>query len=167
MTREIETESLRLYVIGDIHGRLDLLENLIQKIRRDAEARGGESLTVTLGDYIDRGPDSCGVLDCLIRKPFPARYIALKGNHEALLEAFLQDPTSGMPWLRLGGMKTLHSYGVSVPSTTVQASYEEIADQLRALMPPEHLQFLRIAKNIAELGKIFSVSCRNSSWSSL
>jgi hypothetical protein len=84
--REIDTERLRLYVIGDIHGRLDLLENLIQKIRRDAETCGGESLTVTLGDYIDRGPDSFGVLDCLISKPFPAHYIALKGNHEALLD---------------------------------------------------------------------------------
>jgi serine/threonine protein phosphatase 1 len=152
---EIDTEHLRLYVIGDIHGRLDLLKNLIQKIRRDAETCAGESLTVTLGDYIDRGPDSFGVLDCLTSKPFPAHYIALKGNHEALLGAFLRDPAIGLDWLRLGGKETMSSYGLSVPSTLMPGNYQEMADQLRASIPPEHLRFLETLKTSLISGRYF------------
>jgi serine/threonine protein phosphatase 1 len=81
-----------LYVIGDIHGRLDLLEQLIERINLDIKSREGEAVIVTLGDYVDRGPNSSGVLDRLANNPFEGRYVALKGNHEALLEAFLANP---------------------------------------------------------------------------
>src|SRR5436190_24352075 len=84
----------RLYVIGDIHGRSDLLDRMIAAIARDLEENPiAESLTVTLGDYIDRGPDSRGVLDRLTANPFPTEFIALKGNHELMLESFLRDPS--------------------------------------------------------------------------
>jgi serine/threonine protein phosphatase 1 len=64
----------RLYVIGDIHGRSDLLDQMIQKISRDLAENPAQSATaVTLGDYFDRGPDSRGVLDRLARNPFPIR----------------------------------------------------------------------------------------------
>ena len=64
----------RLYVIGDIHGRSDLLDRLVVEITRDLEANPvGAALTVTLGDYVDRGPDSRGVLERLVRNPFPTR----------------------------------------------------------------------------------------------
>ncbi len=92
----------RLYVIGDIHGRLDLLDKLIDAIHRDVEAHNGESLTVTLGDYVDRGPNSRGVIDRLLTNPFPGDYVALKGNHEALLETFLNRPDIGNYWRQLG-----------------------------------------------------------------
>jgi len=89
----------RVYVVGDIHGRSDLLDRIVKEIKRDIEAKPApESLTVTLGDYVDRGPDSCGVLDRLIANPFPTQYIALKGNHEELFEAFLSDPTVASQW---------------------------------------------------------------------
>ena len=78
----IEAHS-RVYVVGDIHGRSDLLDRMVEEINRDLETKpAAEALTVTLGDYIDRGPDSRGVLDRLICNPFPTEYIALKGNHE-------------------------------------------------------------------------------------
>ena len=96
-----QTRQRRFYAIGDIHGRLDLLERAIAAIDRDVEERGPAALTVTLGDYIDRGPDSRGVIDRLSSNPFPTPYVALKGNHEALLEAFLADPKSvcsGADW---------------------------------------------------------------------
>ena len=81
-------------------------------MRRDAGERGAKSLTVTLGDYVDRGPKSRGVIERLARNPFPGDYVALKGNHEALLEAFLADPRTGEHWQRLGGVQTLQSFGV-------------------------------------------------------
>ena len=64
----IPNENERLYVIGDVHGRLDLLDRVIAAIHRDVEEHGPGALTVTLGDYIDRGPTSRGVLDRL-RQP--------------------------------------------------------------------------------------------------
>jgi serine/threonine protein phosphatase 1 len=74
---------------------LDLLNRLIDEIDRDAKEHGANCLTVTLVDYIDRGPNSRGVLDRLLRNPFPGDYVALKGNHEAILETFLEDPATG------------------------------------------------------------------------
>ena len=97
--------SMRLYVIGDIHGRADLLDQIVEKIRDDiATHREIDCVTVTLGDYVDRGPNSRGVIDRLSRNPFPTRYIGLKGNHEALLEAFLQNPSVADHWRKLGGL---------------------------------------------------------------
>ena len=141
----IANENTRLYVIGDIHGRLDLLDQMIGYIEQDARVYGGNCLTVTLGDYIDRGPDSRGVLDRLANNPFPGPYVALKGNHEDLLEQFLQDPSSGERWRRLGGLETLNSFGVPVASLMVGRNYEQAAEQLRATLSPEHDEILGVA----------------------
>ncbi len=84
----------RAYVIGDIHGRSDLLDRMVNQIFRDLDANPvRDCVTVTIGDYIDRGPDSRGVLDRLAHNPFPTRFVALKGNHEALFETFLPHPS--------------------------------------------------------------------------
>ena len=84
---EISVDDIRLYIIGDIHGRSDLLDQTVNEIHRDIEKHGWrENLTITLGDYVDRGPDSRGVLERLASNPFPGQYIALKGNHEVLFE---------------------------------------------------------------------------------
>ena len=147
-------ENARLYVIGDIHGRLDLLNQVIGAIYRDVEAYGSVALTVTLGDYIDRGPASRGVLDRLISNPFPTPFVALKGNHEALLEAFLANPAVGKHWRSLGGAETLHSYGVPV-GMLMAADYAEAADRLRAALPAEHLSFLHSLKTSFSHGKYF------------
>ena len=144
---KIPKENARLYVIGDIHGRVDLLDRVIAAIHRDVEKHGPDALTVTLGDYIDRGPASRGVLDRLIGNPFPTPYIALKGNHEALLESFLADPAvAGEYWRGLGGLETLHSYGVPVSGLMTKERYEEAAERLRAAMPAEHMRFLQSLK---------------------
>ena len=85
------TDDQRLYVIGDIHGRSDLLDEVIQEIGQDlVDNPPDNAIVVTLGDYVDRGPDSRGVLDRLARNPFPIPYVALKGNHEELFELFLE-----------------------------------------------------------------------------
>ena len=148
-------EDARLYVIGDIHGRLDLLDRVIEAIHRDVEAHGSGALTVTLGDYIDRGPASRSVLDRLIGNPFPTRLIALKGNHEALLERLLANPTLGEHWRNFGGAETLHSYGVPAGTLMAGKDYTAAADRLRAALPMEHFAFLQSLKTSFSHGKYF------------
>jgi serine/threonine protein phosphatase 1 len=138
---------VRLYVIGDIHGRSDLLDRIVDEIYRDMEKyKGGECLTVTLGDYVDRGPDSRGVLDRLVRNPFPTDYIALKGNHEVLFETFLRDPSTGANWRRLGGLETLASYGIPMSELMLGKGFDDAVHALRAAVPKEHLRFLSALK---------------------
>ena len=139
-------QNARLYVIGDIHGRLDLLDDAIAAIKRDVEAQGLDALTVTLGDYVDRGPKSRGVIDRLLANPFPTPHVALKGNHELLLETFLVDPATGQHWCRLGGLETLLSYGVSDRGPRMGEHYDEASAQLRDAMPAEHIKFLHSLK---------------------
>ena len=145
----------RCYVIGDIHGRLDLLDQLIAKINRDAKEHGADCLTVTLGDYIDRGPNSRGVLDRLLSNPFPGPYVALKGNHEALLEKFLVDPASGLDWRWVGGLETLHSFGIPVEPLMLGKNYEQAAEQLRASLSPGHQRFLASLRISLTFGQYF------------
>src|SRR5262245_34696893 len=134
---------MRLYIIGDIHGRSDLLDQMVAKIQDDIASHGEtDCLTVTLGDYVDRGRDSRGVLERLSRNPFPTRYVALKGNHEALLEMFLSNPAIGDQWRHLGGLETLDSYGVPIQEVMWGLGFEEAARALRAAIPPHHSQFL-------------------------
>ena len=148
--------SMRLYVIGDIHGRADLLDQIVEKIRDDiATHREIDCVTVTLGDYVDRGPNSRGVIDRLSRNPFPTRYIGLKGNHEALLEAFLRDPSVADRWRKLGGLETMHSYGVPISELMVGRGYDQAAKALKAAMPPEHIRFLSSLEPFVMIGKYF------------
>jgi serine/threonine protein phosphatase 1 len=146
----------RLYVIGDIHGRSDLLDTMIAEIKRDLDARPpAAALTVTLGDYIDRGPDSRGVLDRLTQRAFPTRHVALKGNHEELFQAFLTDPAVGPQWRHLGGLETLHSYGVAVGELMRGRGFEEACAALRKAVPEEHLRFLSALKLSVSAGRYF------------
>jgi Calcineurin-like phosphoesterase len=146
----------RVYVIGDIHGRSDLLDSMIEQIEVDLkQSPVAAGLTVTLGDYVDRGPDSRGVLDRLASNPFPTEYIALKGNHEALFEAFLRDPTIASEWRRLGGLETLHSYGVSVAAVMIGKGFGQASKALRQAVPEEHFWFLGSLKLSLSVGDYF------------
>jgi serine/threonine protein phosphatase 1 len=144
----------RIYAIGDIHGRCDLLDRAIEAIARDVAAHGPAALTVTVGDYIDRGPDSRGVIDRLAGNPFPTPYVALKGNHEDILETFLAAPETGPYWRGQGGHETLQSYGVRVGRLT-GPSYAKVRDALRRTMPPAHVEFLRALKTSHSHGRYF------------
>jgi serine/threonine protein phosphatase 1 len=114
-----------------------------------------DGLTVTLGDYVDRGPDSRGVLERLAKNPFPTEYIALKGNHEALLEAFLHDPVVGSHWRQLGGLETLHSYGVPVAAVMIGKGFEEASKRLGQAIPEDHLRFLASLQLSVSVGDYF------------
>ena len=104
-----------VYAIGDVHGCLAELRALQDLIVEDAADRPGDKLLVTIGDYVDRGPDSAGVIDFLGLPP-PAGFsrICLAGNHEAMMLAHIQSPARNMQWLDFGGDETLLSYGIPV-----------------------------------------------------
>ncbi len=143
----------RVYAIGDVHGCADRLEAMHALIREDLAARPiAEPTIVHLGDYIDRGDNSAGVLARLVRgwrsDPSP-RVINLKGNHEAMLLAALDEvkPESVMHWLSNGGSETLGSWGLSPRSRPLQ---------WRQHIPPEQLAFLRgLAVSHRQGGYIF------------
>ena len=119
-------EGLRVYAIGDIHGRLDLLETLARRIEADLRDAPTLTLTVTifLGDYVDRGPSSAGVLDRLARRDFPTEFLALRGNHEEVMLKFLEEPEILESWRNYGGLETLHSYGIDVLPAMRGLGYE-------------------------------------------
>lgn len=103
------------YAVGDVHGRLDLLLDLLVRIEADADGRPHRF--VFLGDYIDRGLDSAGVVACLrnLQDMRAADAVCLKGNHEALLLRAMQKPDATELWLYNGGDATLASYGAAGP----------------------------------------------------
>jgi serine/threonine protein phosphatase 1 len=134
---------------------LDLLDRLIADIARDAKGQEENALTVTLGDYVDRGPNSRGVLNRLVGHPFPGDYVALKGNHEAILQAFLDNPAILDEWRRLGGLETLQSFGISLAPLMKGKNYVEAAKQLRDALSSPQTKFLASLKMSLTIGHYF------------
>lgn len=135
-----------VYAIGDVHGRLDLLEPLLEKILRDALQRSDfdaePAEVVFVGDLIDRGPDTRGVLEFLtaIDDWAELKPIYLLGNHEAMLISFLDDPVGNKRWLRYGGYETLMSYEMQgLGDLTEDDNLHLVAQSLRQAMGP-HLE---------------------------
>jgi len=140
-----ETIATRVYAIADIHGRLDLLIGLETTIRADLDARPtAEPLICYLGDYIDRGPASAGVIRRLAAaRQDEVRRVFLKGNHEDRMLAFMDDPVSNGPaWMNFGGREALASYGVP-EAETGRENWPLLRDRLAAALPPSHLDFLQ------------------------
>ena len=102
-----------IFAIGDIHGSLRKLQSLMQRCERYAEGR--PMAFIFLGDYIDRGPESAGVVGYLLdlQSRMPERVIALKGNHEAMVLGVIDGTVPAHYWLAQGGTETLQSYGAS------------------------------------------------------
>lgn len=144
------TNGRTVYAIGDIHGRLDLLDRLLGILRQDAAGRNEAErpILVFLGDYVDRGPESRGVLE-RIRETIAAgefETIALMGNHERAMLNFLIDPFAHGAWLNFGGRETIASFGARPPGLTF--SDDELIDcaaKLESLAAP-YLDFLRRLK---------------------
>jgi serine/threonine protein phosphatase 1 len=134
---------VRIYAIGDIHGRADLLMETIAHIDDDLERRPiGHAVEVYLGDYIDRGPDSKSVIDLLAVRLVQNHAVCLRGNHEALMEGFLRDPSNLRPWLQLGGMPTLASYGVELRREGIETQ-TDLHRRFRSSFPRAHQLFLQ------------------------
>lgn len=135
----------RAYVIGDVHGRLDLLDRLLADIEQDrADYPVRKMLLVFLGDLIDRGPQSAEVIERLRTLPVTSgRKIFLLGNHEEVLLRILDGDTSLIPsWLRFGGAQCLQSYGVD-PKALSRKTDEQALASIRKAVPDAHVEFLR------------------------
>lgn len=141
----IGIEDTAIYAIGDVHGCLDQLLAMEAAIARDAASLPGRKLIVMLGDYVDRGEKSAGVLDHLTAPP-PAEFerICILGNHDVVMQEFLEGRTALSAWLSIGGAATLMSYGVD-PNRLVEiyGSGRQAEDAVRAAIPDAHLSFLR------------------------
>ncbi len=150
---------LRAYVVGDLHGRRDLLADMLGRIDKDrARQPKGMILEIFLGDYIDRGPDSAGVIDLLLaRRRLHANTICLRGNHEQILIDFLESRFSLDHWMTYGASETLNAYGIAeVPGGSEEAA-AEVRAALRAKMPQEHMNFLFDLPYSYESGDYFFV----------
>ena len=135
----------RIYVVGDIHGRIDLLARLHAMILADAEtAPDRKRVLIYLGDYVDRGPGSFEVVDALIYQPLAGfEAVHLMGNHEDMMLEFLDGPPAPL-WTANGGIATLASYGVEPPAALFHpADLETFRRRLQEAMPEDHLRFLQ------------------------
>ncbi len=136
---------MRIYAIGDIHGRLDLLKKMQRLIFEDVSVKGAErNVVVYLGDYIDRGMDSKGVIDHLMQETISGvESVFLKGNHEEALISFLSDARYARVWKNFGGFETLLSYGVTPPVKVDDPDdFKSVRDQFAEKLPKEHLDFI-------------------------
>lgn len=149
----------RAYVIGDVHGCLDLLDRLLSEIADDHTVRGpARGLIVLLGDLIDRGPDSAGVLKRLRELDLAGfRVVGLAGNHEeVLLKILAGDPTEVGGWLRFGGAETLQSYGAD-PAALDALSPAAAQRRIAAIVPAEDRHFLEQFADSMRFGDYFLV----------
>jgi serine/threonine protein phosphatase 1 len=134
----------RAYAVGDIHGRLDLLELLLAEIAEDARARPSKrTYIIFLGDLIDRGPDSAGVVERLRNyRPDFATPIFLAGNHEEVMLRVLRgEPDILSDWLKFGGAECLASYGIDA-GTLKRMAPDNAAELLQSKVPSTHIDFL-------------------------
>jgi serine/threonine protein phosphatase 1 len=134
------------YAIPDLHGRLDLLEGALDKIA--GHAAGRPSTVVTLGDYIDRGPDARGVIEKLMGwRSDTLRLIALKGNHEAMMSQVCYRVAELDWWIRNGGDQTLKSYGSQDGSDArlVPRTHLDWIDNLALMHVDQHRVFVHAA----------------------
>lgn len=152
-------DGVRVYAVGDIHGRADLLAQTLSAIEADAATNPAPRiLQVFLGDYIDRGMQSREVIDLLLAPPPKGHErICLMGNHEETLLRFLEDPSVLRSWGNYGGYATLAAYGIAIPNAMTPAHLAHTRDRFRANLPDHHLQFLRHLKLCHELGDYFFV----------
>ena len=151
-------EGTRIYAIGDIHGRLDLLDEVLARIDADMTEHPTSNATrVFLGDYIDRGPDSKRVLERLISYCVAQPTVCLMGNHEAYLREFLNNPDILSAWRRYGGLDTLLSYGLAPTMKTKAQEHRKLASDLNGLLPSSHREFLSNLKRYFVCGDFFFV----------
>lgn len=150
-------KGVTIYAVGDIHGRLDLLDSIHREINTDKiHCRHRRVAEIYLGDYIDRGPQSAGVISRLIARSRETYTIFMRGNHEQLLLDFL----SGLPcfeaWKAVGAIPTLLSYGLS-PEFLEEASDARIRRALGSSVPDEHREFILQTAPYCQTGRYLFV----------
>jgi serine/threonine protein phosphatase 1 len=147
------------FAVGDIHGRLDLLQRLHTMITEYMALHPAwEYYLIYLGDYIDRGPHSKEVVDAIMAfNPDKTTVITLKGNHEDVLNGFFDDVTILPLWAQYGGLATFQSYGVYVDTPTGLVTQLKLKDALDKAMPEKHRTFYKELRVSFTLGDYFFV----------
>jgi len=142
----------RVYAVGDIHGRLDLFEALIAAIEAD-DARGGpaETTVILLGDLVDRGPDSAGVIARARQWQRRRKVRILAGNHEEMFLSSFDKVETLKHFLRFGGKETVLSFGVDAQAYLL-ASVEEVQEMMRAAVPVEDRAFIESFEDMIAIG---------------
>ena len=136
-------EGLRIYAIGDIHGRADLLESLLLQIDEDCRLHPSRRpIVVFIGDYIDRGPASREVLDLLLGYQRTRETIFLRGNHETFVHRFLSEPAVLDEWRLCGGLETLVSYGLKPSINPNARERARLAKELAMSITKQHIELL-------------------------
>jgi serine/threonine protein phosphatase 1 len=151
-------DGIRIYAVGDIHGRSDLLKERFTVIDADmARNPVSQPVEVYLGDYIDRGPDSAHTLDLLLERSLYRETVFLRGNHEAYLLEVLRDPKKLEDWRQFGGLQTLISYGIQPTLSPDATEQTDLIAALIEVMPRDHLSFLQSLKSSFLCGDFFFV----------
>lgn len=135
-----------IYAVGDVHGCLDQLLDVEARILDDLATTGRNGLVVMLGDYVDRGPNSAGVLAHLRRPTLgPFKRVALCGNHDDILSSLPETPGRILDWIAAGGVATLMSYGLDIDYLTSRSrlSNEALANLIAEAIPEGDLSFLK------------------------
>lgn len=147
------------WAVGDIHGRLDLLLPLVEAMAADLhESRAERKMIIFLGDYIDRGPDSRGVLRLLsgLSRSQGLEWRFLKGNHEQAMLEFLDDPSAGARWCEYGGDRALRSWGLRVPELAHRTeAWARVAADLRHKLTKREADFLGTLELSVTVGDYF------------
>ena len=147
-------EGKRVYAIGDVHGRLDLLRALIARIEADDAARGPAATSIVfLGDLIDRGPESRGVVEFLMAYAASgADCVFLTGNHDEVFSRAASGEREAVSRLhQMGGRATAISYGIAEAEYDA-GSYGDLAALLRERVPQEHIAFIRSFRDWCQIG---------------
>ncbi len=155
-----------VYAVGDIHGRADLLDALLEKIAADTKSdKPSRRVLVFLGDYVDRGRGTFQVIERLsaltktsgfkIFRQFDIHF--LKGNHEDFLIDFMDSGDNADSWIRNGGRETLESYGVDTSGALADGGLKRLRRNFRDVVPGRHLEFLRTLDHYHVEGDYFFV----------
>jgi serine/threonine protein phosphatase 1 len=148
----------RIYAIGDVHGRVDLLDKMLTLIEADVQGHATlKHLYVFLGDYIDRGRWSRETINRLIKHGEVRESVFLKGNHELMALNCLSDRKLIDRWLRLGGIETLASYGVAADLFANGKQTAEIQLAFHNALPQTHFRFFRNLQGCFTCGDFFFV----------
>lgn len=147
-------DGVRVYAVGDIHGRLDLLDDLLEQMDADNAARPeADTIVIFLGDLIDRGPSSAQVVQRLMDLGSGSSRIRfLLGNHEEVFLKSLQGDAKALPFfVRIGGKPTILSYGIGEAEYGA-ADYPELLAMVRARVPQAHIDFLTAFEDLIIVG---------------
>ncbi len=137
-------DDISIIAFGDVHGCFDKLAPLLDRIaERVAELPERRHIVVSVGDLVDRGPDSARVVERLIEGIPGCEIVVLRGNHEAMMLEFIRGGADAENWLHNGGLRTLKSYGVSLERVLAEeATLDSLRRAVLEKMPSHHLSFL-------------------------